>query len=142
MNGRRSTRYWPLLTLAACSASDSQFVATSYMDGAQFYLVVTETKREPAKSVISVPGFHARTAPGARWLMCMYNELAAQRGFKYWTVIYPEEPTETFPIALYQTPNEDVRRILGNEYSAERAFPPAPVSVERWYQTICAWKRK
>ena len=74
--------------------------------------------------------------------MCMYNELAVSRGFKYWTVIYPEEGSETFPVALYQSPTADVQAILGAAYAAERAFPPAPTATDHWYKTICAWKKK
>jgi len=67
----------------------------------------------------------------------MYNDLAAKRGFAYWTVIYPEEPVEVFPIALYQTESEDVGKLLGRSYVAARAFPPKPTSVAMWNQKVC-----
>lgn len=135
---------WILLggmLVVPCLGAESLYVARSKDHGAPFSLVMSEMKRAPSKSVVSVPGFHSRTAAGSRWLMCMYNDLAAKRGFKYWTVIYPDEPMETFPIALYQNPYENVEKLLGSDYAKERAFPPEPMSVDKWRQTLCAWMK-
>lgn len=65
------------------------YTVSSKAQGAPFDLVVTETKREPNKSFLPVPGFHKRTAPSARWLTCAYTDLALKRGFSYWVVVYP-----------------------------------------------------
>jgi hypothetical protein len=113
------------------------------IDGASFQLQVVEIDRRGNRSTISVPGFHQRTAAGSRWLMCIFNDLALKRGFKYWLVVYPEEPNETFPIGLYHSPQDDPLAILGDEYADDRAFPPAsePMSTDMWSQTLCAWKK-
>jgi len=124
-------------TSLTCIAAEPLYVARARDHGASFDLILSETKREPSRSMLSVPGFHSRTAAGSRWLMCMYNDLAAKRGFAYWTVIYPEEPVEVFPIALYQTESEDVGKLLGRSYVAARAFPPKPTSVAMWNQKVC-----
>ena len=73
--------------------------------------------------------------------MCMYNDLAVKRGFKYWTVIYPEAPNETFPIAFYQSADDNVKSLLGSDYVQDRAFPPHPAPTEKWYQTLCGWMK-
>ena len=120
-----------------CDAADKLYSARSRDHGAPFDLVLTEVKREPSKSLLSVPGFHRRTAAGSRWLMCMYNDLAFNRGFRYWTVIYPNEPAETIPIAFYQSESEDVAKILGREFVASRVFPEKPTSVDWWHEKLC-----
>jgi len=127
------------LVVAAAVGADSLYVAKSKDHGTPFELMLIEVKRDSSKSIVQVPKFHSRSAAGSRWLMCMYNDLAAKRGFKYWTVIYPEEPTETFPIALYQEPHANLSSILGADYVAERAFPPQPMPVGKWNEKLCAW---
>ena len=118
-------------------AADSLHVARSKDYGAPFDLVLSEIKREPRTSTLSVPGFHNRTAAGSRWLMCMYNELAIKRGFNYWTVIYPLEPVDVFPIAFYQSESEDVAKLFGEAFIAARAFPPRPTTVAMWNEKVC-----
>jgi hypothetical protein len=71
----------------------------------------------------------------------MYNDLAAKRGFKYWTVVYPDEPREAFPIALYNDPSESVEKILGADYAKGRAFPPVATPTTKWYETLCGWMK-
>lgn len=130
----------PLFAFAAVGA-EKLYVAKSRVHGAPFDLTLIEVARYASRSTIEVPTFHNRTAAGSRWLMCMYNDLAAKRGFKYWTVIYPLEPSETFPIAFYQAESENVSKLLGADFVAERAFPPLPVSVEKWYEKLCQWAK-
>jgi hypothetical protein len=136
----KSSRAWGILATLVVSAAigaDKLYVAKSKDQGAPFDLTLVEVKRDASRSTIQVPKFHSRTAAGSRWLMCMYNDLAAKRGFKYWTVIYPLEPGETFPIAFYQNASENVPKLLGTDFVAERAFPPQPMSVEKWHEKLC-----
>jgi hypothetical protein len=108
-------------------------------DGAPFSLELRETRRDGPVSWVNVPGFHTRTAAGSRWLMCKYNELAKRCGFEYWTVIYPAEPKETFAIALHHSPHDDIAKLLGSEYVADKAFPPKgkSMSVAGWEEALC-----
>ena len=140
MGDSMKLRSWLLLTSALslpAFGAESLYVARSKDQGTPFDLVLSEVKREASTSILSVPAIHKRTAAGSRWLMCMYNDLAVKRGFRYWTVVYPEESSETFPIAFYHDPNEDLAKLLGADYVRERAFPPAPTPVEKWHKTIC-----
>ena len=100
----------------------SLYTVSSKAQGAPFDLVVTETKREPNKSFISVPGFHNRTAPGARWLMCAYTDLAIKRGFLNWVVVYPPESSEVLVVAFFQLA-ECLGQRIARQRLQQRAHP-------------------
>jgi hypothetical protein len=126
-----------LLAASSSIASEELYFARSREEGAAFDLTIQETTRLPQKSIVTVPGFHDRTGPGSRWLMCQYNELARHRGFKYWAVVYPTSPVESFPVAFYQSEDADVAKILGTDYDDKRRFPAQAMSVEEWDGSIC-----
>jgi hypothetical protein len=128
-------------TVTAAASAASLYSVRSKDQGAPFDLVVTETKREPSKSFLSIPGFHKRSAAGSRWLMCAYTDLAIQRGFKYWIVIYPEEPNETLIVGFPQSANEDITKTLGSEFSAGKVMPDTPASVDIMATRLCGMRR-
>ena len=117
----------------ACSvkAAPSLYSVSSKAQGAPFDLVVTEVKREPNKSYLSVPGFHNRTAPGARWLMCAYTDLAVKRGFSHWFVSYPPDNSEVLVVGLTNSPSASAKEVLGKDYSPEHTLGHEPMPVEK-----------
>jgi hypothetical protein len=126
-----------LVAVGSGIAAEELFSARSRDEGAAFDLTIRETARQADTSVVNVPGFHDRTGAGSRWLMCKYNALAKRRGFRYWAVVYPSSPTESFPVAFYQSDTTDVAKVLGIDYDAERLFPNHPMSVEEWDGSFC-----
>jgi hypothetical protein len=96
------------------------YTASSKADGASFDLVVTEVKREAQKSYLRVPGFHDRTAPGARWLMCAYNDLAVKRGFSHWSVMYPEDDKDILVLAFSNSVSTAPKELFGAEFNKAR----------------------
>ena len=92
-----------------------------------FDYTATEIKRTDRTSVLQIPGFHTRTAPAARWMMCVYNELAIRRGFAYSTVVYPDLPSEDVLVGFPASLEEDVVKTLGPEFGGAEAFPIMPV---------------
>ena len=122
-------------------ATDAFYSVSSKEQGMPFDLVVTEAKREPSKSFLSIPGFHKRSAAASRWLMCAYTDLAIRRGFKYWIAVYPDESNETIVIGLYQSENADVPGTLGSDYVASRAMPPKPASAELIRAKLCGMRQ-
>jgi hypothetical protein len=131
-----------LLLTQPALAQSSLYTVSSKAQGATFDLVVTETKREPTKSFLSVPGFHERTAPGSRWLMCAYTDLAVKRGFSHWVVIYPPEDNEVLVIGFSNSPNASVEELLGEDFNKERALGSGEsfVPVERFFP-MCGMRR-
>jgi hypothetical protein len=129
------------LTSLVASATDILYSAKSQDQGMKFELTVTEVKREPSKSTLTIPGFHKRTAEASRWLMCVYTDLAYQRGFKYWTAVYPDEPSEIIVVGLYQSEDADIPGTLGSDYVAARAMPPKPASVQVIQSRLCGKKQ-
>lgn len=122
-------------------AKDSLYVAHSKDQGVTaFDLTVTETKREPNKSFLSVPGFHKRSAAASRWLMCAYTDLAIKRGFKYWSVIYPEEGNENLIVGFPRSQNENIGKTIGSEFSGKRVVPEKPASVEILATKLCGMR--
>lgn len=119
-----------IVAYALVLAAEPLYSVRSKDQGAPFDLEVTEVKREPLKSHLLVPGFHRRSAPGSRWLMCVYTDLAIKRGFKYWSVVYPEEASETLVVGFFQAETDDIAKTLGNDYVASRVMPDKPASVE------------
>jgi hypothetical protein len=92
-----------------------------------FDLTVTETKRTLVTSVLNVPGFHSRTAPASRWLMCVYTDLAVKRGASFWTVAYPEAPSEDLIVGFPKSAGENTTETLGKEFGGQGVLPPARV---------------
>jgi hypothetical protein len=88
---------------------------------------VTEIKRAERFSVLRIPGFHKRSALASRWMMCVYTDLAQRRGFQYWTVVYPEPPSEDVIVGFPHSENEDIVRTLGPQFGTTKAMPTMPV---------------
>jgi hypothetical protein len=120
-----------LATAVAAGAQNELYQVSSKAQGAPFDLVVTEVAREATFSKLKVPGFHERTAPEARWLMCTYTDLAVKRGFKFWTVMYPEEQSNVLVVGFSNSPSTSPADILGSEYKKERVVGEGLASVER-----------
>lgn len=102
--------------------------------------MVTETKREPSKSILSVAGFHKRTAAGSRWLMCAYTDLAVKRGFSHWIVVYPPENSEVLVVGFANSPTASVKELLGEDFSKERTLGESVVPVEKFFP-MCGMRR-
>ncbi len=124
---------------AACS-QPTHYSVSSKAQGASFDLVVTEVKREPNKSFISVPGFHNRTAPGARWLMCAYTDLAIHRGFSQWAVVYPPPESEVLIVAFSNSASASVQDSLKSDFVKERMLGENFMPVEKLV-AMCGMRR-
>jgi hypothetical protein len=116
------------------------YTVSSKAQGAPFDLIVTEIKREPSKSFLSVPGFHNRTAPGARWLMCAYTDLAVKRGFSHWVVVYPPVNNEVLVLGLSNSPSASIKELLGNDFNKERVLGEKVMPVEKLFP-MCGIRR-
>lgn len=138
----------PIRFLDACAVliampvfgQPSLYTVSSKDQGASFDLVVTETKREPNKSFLFVPGFHNRTAPGARWLMCAYTDLAIKRGFSNWVVVYPPANSEDLVLGFSNSPNISVKELLGKDFNKERTLGDSMMPVEKLFP-MCGMSR-
>jgi hypothetical protein len=118
----------------------SLYTVSSKAQGAPFDLVVTETKREPNKSFLLVPSFHRRTAPGSRWLMCAYTDLALKRGFSHWIVVYPPENSEVLVVGFSNSPSASVKELLGEDFAKDRTLGESVVPVEKFFP-MCGMRR-
>jgi len=116
------------------------YTSSSKAQGAPFDLVLTEIKREPNKSFLSVPGFHKRTAPGARWLMCAYTDLAINRGFSHWIVVYPPENSDVLVLGLSNSSSASIKELLGKDYVKERVLGETVMPVEKLFP-LCGMRR-
>ncbi len=132
--------YLTMLITAAivCSAqaASAPYSISSKAQGASFDLVVTETKRESNKIYLSVPGFHNRTAAGARWLMCVYTDLAVIHGFANWIVSYPPDGSDVLVVGLSNSSDASAKEVLGKDYSVEHTLGDELVPVEKLF-TLC-----
>lgn len=104
-----------------------------------FDISVTETKRGPRTSVLTVPGFHDRPAAASRWLMCSYTDLAIKRGFAYWAVLYPTPPSEELVLGFPKSEKKDDVTVLGKRFAAEGDEAPIVGSVDR-FGRLCGLK--
>jgi hypothetical protein len=125
---------------SSATAEPSLYTARAKAQGGPFELIVTEIKRAPDKSYLSVPGFHKRTAPGARWLMCVYTDLAVKRGFSHWFVTYPPTDSEVLVVGLTNRPNATANEVLGTDYRAELTLSSQPMPVEKVFP-MCGMRR-
>jgi hypothetical protein len=69
--------------------------------------------------------------------MCVYTDLAIQRGFKFWTVVYPEQLGEDILVGFPRTQDEKCSETLGKEFGGKLVLPPAPVEK---FSVICGMK--
>jgi hypothetical protein len=129
-----------LLLTQSVFAESSLYTVSSKAQGAPFDLVVTETKRELSKSYLLVPGFHKRTAPGSRWLMCAYTDLAVKRGFSHWIVVYPSENSEVLVVGFSNSSTTSVKELLGEDFVKERTLGESVVPVEKFF-LMCGMRR-
>ena len=119
------------LSLAASAQGLPSFKASAKAQGAPFDLVATETDRLPTKSYLDVPGFHERTAPATRWLMCVYTALAVERGFTRWWVVYPAEGRTRVVVGLTNDAGPAPQVLFGPDYDATRLLGDAPMPVTK-----------
>lgn len=119
----------------------SQYTASSRAQGASFDLVVTEVKREAQKSYLRVPGFHNRTAPGARWLMCAYTDLAVKRGFSHWSVMYPEDDKDILVVAFSHSASTAPKELFGADFNKARVVGNGMMPVTQ-LRASCGMKQK
>ncbi len=114
------------------AACDTQApVLTSAERGVPFHLLVTETERWPTKSYLNVPGFHQRTAPGSRSLMCFYTALAIEREFSYWFVVYPAEGSNRVVLAFSNSALASPEDLLGSDYVKALALGKDMMPVDK-----------
>lgn len=111
-----------LLVVGKVSAQAPPYTVSSRAQGAPFDLTVTEVEREQDKSYLKVPGFHSRTAPGARWLMCAYTDLAIKRGYSHWAVMYPQDDKDVVVVVFSNSGSSSPKQLFGNEFDKERVI--------------------
>jgi|GEM_PF-2813567 len=131
-----ATALSPLTTVAQTDL----YGASSRAQGAPFDITVTETSREESRSLLSVPGFHSRTAPAARWLMCAYTDLALKRGFSHWAVLYPPEGSEVVSVGFSNSPATSPREVVGPEYAEERMLGKGMTPTEK-FMVFCGLRK-
>jgi hypothetical protein len=101
-------------------------------------MTVSEVRRIDARSHLEIPGFNERTSQQARWAMCAFTDLAAKRGFKYWTVVYPPEgPGQShLVVAFSNSEHASPAELLGPDFVAERLLDEEMSSVEM-FESFC-----
>ena len=128
-----------ICTLPAVYADTPLYqVRSRDMEIEAFDLTVTETRREERTSTLNVPGFHKRSAPGSRWLMSAYTDLAIKRGFKYWAVVYPEPPDENIVVGFPNSTTENLVQTLGKTFESKSLLPT--MAVEK-FAVFCGMRR-
>lgn len=144
MPTRSTTAALAVLALVAAATSASAqtqlYAASSKAQGAPFDLVVTEVRREANRSYLAVPGFHSRSAPGARWLMCAYTDLAIKRGFSHWSVMYPEQDKEILVVAFSNSSTTSPKSLFAEEFNKDRVVGEQMASVEK-FVSFCGIRR-
>lgn len=81
---------------------------------------ITEIDRKEKMTTLKVEGFHKRTASCSRWLMCLYSQLAVQRGSKYVVMAYPSASSENVAIGFPATSTENVVETIDPIFSKNR----------------------
>src|SRR5262245_8334172 len=133
----RSVPYLCLLSaiyavLVSCGTkSEEPYFVSAKNKGLPFDMTVSETSRTPTKSYLRIPGFSDRTAPQARWTMCIFADLATIRGFEYWIAVYPpEEPgQDQVVLAFSNDAQASPAELLGTDYASDRTLGKKMASV-------------
>jgi hypothetical protein len=95
-------------------------------------MTVSELRRTATKSYLEIPGFNARTSQQARWSMCAFTDLAMERGFSFWTVVYPPEHSSQtqLVVAFSNSENASPAEVLGSDFVADLTLGDKMTSVE------------
>lgn len=126
--------------IPSATGRTSLYMANSKMQGAPFDISVTETKRETMRSLLLIPGFHARTASETRWLMCAYTDLTMKRGFTHWTVMYPTRDSNILIIGFSNSSNTSPKDLIGPEFVDEQIMSKDMISIENFI-SFCGLSR-
>ena len=59
--------------------------------------------------------------------MCVYTDLAIQRGFNYWAVLYPTPPNEDLVVGFLDSEDQNLVQTLGPEFDSENVLRATPV---------------
>lgn len=105
-----------------------------------YELDLTEVERDDTRSYVTVAGFHERSAPGARWLMCRYAEIAQARGFSYWNAVYPAAGSELLVLGFSNDATASARQVFGSRYDIQRLLAEQMAPVDR-FATLCGFRR-
>lgn len=102
-------------------------------------LAIKDLRISGARAHLSVPGFPHRTAPQARALMCEFARLAAQRGYTYWAVQYPDEDGHDLVVGFSNDPSTPLDDVFGDDYEPGRALGDGMAHVAPFLE-LCATK--
>jgi hypothetical protein len=104
--------------------SEELYSVSARNKGLPFDMTVSETSRTPTKSFLKIPGFNDRTAPQARWTMCIFTDLAMARGFEYWIAVYPpEEPgQDQVVVGFSNNAQASPAELLGTDFVSKRTL--------------------
>jgi hypothetical protein len=119
--------FFSIILSVGVSAEEFYKITAKEMGFLSLDYSISEIKRTEHSSVLHIPGFHQRSAAAARWMMCVYTDLAQKRGFKYWTVVYPDPPSEDLIVGFPNSQAEDTAHTLGPEFGSKNALPVMPV---------------
>ena len=106
--------------------------------GLPFDMVVSEVRRTASKSYLEVPGFGERTSVQSRWLMCVYTDLAIERGFSHWTVVYPSEKGTRLVVGFSNSAKTSPSTLLGADFAADRTLGAEMTPVAP-YASFCGF---
>jgi hypothetical protein len=118
-----------IIMYSGASAQELYSIRAKDMGFKSLDYTASEIKRTDRHSVLRIPGFHTRSAAAARWMMCVYTDLAVKRGFKYWSVVYPNPPSEDVLVGFPNSQNEKIVETLGPEFGSRNVLPT--MSVEK-----------
>ena len=107
--------------------------------GLPFEMDVSEVRRTASKSYLDVPGFGERTAVQSRWLMCVYTDLALERGFSHWTVVYPTQNGTRLVVGFSNSAKTSPSTLLGADFAPDRTIGAEMTAVAP-YARFCGFK--
>jgi len=119
--------FFSIILSSGVSAEELYKTTSKEMGFSSLDYSATEIKRAERLSVLRIPGFHQRPAAASRWMMCVYTDLAQKRGFKYWSVVYPDLSSEDLIVGFPNSQTEDVARTLGPEFGTKNVLPTMSV---------------
>ena len=121
MGARKLFMILVLLSVALPTAARAELyrVRSTEMGIRAFDVTVIELKREERTSLLSIPGYHNRSAAASRWMMCAYTDLALKRGFKFWAAVASDPPDDSVLLGFPQSAGEDIAQTLGPRFAGD-----------------------
>ena len=85
-------------------------------------LTISEIRRDGRISVLRIPHYGERSAIESRFAMCVFTDIAIQRGFEVWIVSDGSITDDVVRVGFLKSNGEDATKLLGKDFVGDNVL--------------------